>query len=673
MNTTGRRIGWDSVAWGAICAAAVLVPFAMLPGTAFPQTSILFVADAFAGVKTLLLALCVGVAGLGWAVHGVRNGLRLRTTSSVWAGVALLVWSAVSAIAGVDRGTAVAGEYARGLGLAGWALILSLGFLALQLADRMDRIRSAARAIVLGGVMVSLVGLAQISGLWRYGGDALWFGRAFGTIGNPNTYATYLLVPLGVSVGLVFAEERVKMRLVFWATSSIIAGGLLFSYTRAAWLAVAVIAVVIVLQGRIPKAHHADIVVLVAATLFLGALTFATLGTSGDTNVLERTASIANVQGGSIADRLSLWKGAAETVAARPLTGWGPDSFLHGFWRNHQQQTDDPRGVVELADDAHSFPIQAAATVGVPGASIQMVLFVLALIGAFRAARAAPSAERLVVGGLVAGSSAFLVASLASPESIAGWAILFLALALAQAPSARRSQAVLPEGGRGSVAIACVVGLLGLTSVAGATAAHVANHDYGMALAAAAPTRAVDAAASAHAINPFLRVYALQEAVSLRDAARLSSASAEADGLRATAGLRYRDLLERVPDEYLAYLGLSTVELERAFSAETTAEKASHARESERVARAGLARGERIPELWFRVALARMVLGDYPGAHEAVNGAIARAPSFADAYALMGDIYLQQGDESSAIDAYERAVALDPANDAAAKQLEALK
>ncbi len=76
------------------------------------------------------------------------------------------------------------------------------------MVDRASRIRSLARTLFFGGVVVSVYGVMQYTGLDPITWGNLPFERrmAFSTYGNPDLLGGYIIFPLVIRLGLALSE-----------------------------------------------------------------------------------------------------------------------------------------------------------------------------------------------------------------------------------------------------------------------------------------------------------------------------------------------------------------------------------------------------------------------------------------------------------------------------------
>ena len=102
---------------------------------------------------------------------------------------------------------------------------------------------------------------------------------------------------------------------------------------------------------------------VVLAALAAGALVYAA-GEGGGGTVWSRLSSVAgDGLGSGDVQRTALWREGLSAVADRPLTGYGPGAFVVAD-RLHGTAADKALHPWALASDAHSLPVELAATGG---------------------------------------------------------------------------------------------------------------------------------------------------------------------------------------------------------------------------------------------------------------------------------------------------------------------
>jgi hypothetical protein len=301
--------------------------------------------------------------------------------------VALPVAALLSVLAATDQILAA--------GLAGHLALLGLAWFAVAIAP--VSAGWLALGVVCSGCVEAALALAQFArqqplvpdslGLpWLPGSDLTLGGtpvvldpsgnrllRAFGTFPHPNILGGYLALALVLLPWVLGTRRRA------WAGVSVgllLAGGLLVSFSRAAWLAAAVglgVWWLTATRRRIPwrlVASGLAVLTLVLLVSPVGALVGVRLSPR-PANDLER---------GSIEQRLSLDRSALSLIKRHPTLGVGAGNFGEASLAEGLQAI--------FGEPAHSVPLLIVAETGVPGALAGLAL----AVGVLLVARRSPAA-----------------------------------------------------------------------------------------------------------------------------------------------------------------------------------------------------------------------------------------------------------------------------------------
>ena len=112
---------------------------------------------------------------------------------------------------------------------------------------------------------------------------------------------------------------------------------------------------------------------------------------------------------GSVATRFLKWESVAEAIADKPVLGTGPDTLKQAYLPHETAEILKIAGRTASADNAHSYPLQLAATLGVAGALLWLVAFLAPLVTSWRSALRAPTEARVLIAGLVGGIAGYFV------------------------------------------------------------------------------------------------------------------------------------------------------------------------------------------------------------------------------------------------------------------------
>jgi hypothetical protein len=168
------------------------------------------------------------------------------------------------------------------------------------------------------------------------------------------------------------------------------------------------------------------------AVLLIGSVVLVAAVTAGSatstTDLMARASSILVPTEGSFATRLEIWKTALRIVRERPLLGTGPDTFVFRFVKFQTVKYIQLQNRVAVADNAHSYPLQLAATVGIPGAATFLALFFgLCALSVRQISKETDIQLRVLTGGFAAGALAYLVHLLFAVSSVGSTALVWMA------------------------------------------------------------------------------------------------------------------------------------------------------------------------------------------------------------------------------------------------------
>lgn len=364
---------FDKVVWYCLHLLLVLVPLAMTNltflgiGNGLPLTY-----DQFDIAKVFVMRALTIVALGAWAWKLLMSGGRIRRTKVDWLIVAFLAWVVLTTVFSVHWPTAFFGKYRRFEGLISFANYAAIFFLTVQMVDRPSRIRSLARTLFIGGSLVAIYGLMQSVGIdpIKWGNLPFEAQRSFSTYGNPDLLGGYLMFPLPIALGLALSEENEIWRWVYWFGFSVLMVGVwITEVVRGAWIggmvAFAAIVVAVVLSGYRPK--WLDWGGLGVSLVNIAFLVVRSMSSRGVLNVAERVQSITQTSEGSAATRFEIWGAAVNAIKARPLVGWGADTFRLVFPRFKPLAYTKDAGYLSVADNVHDYPLQLASALGIFG------------------------------------------------------------------------------------------------------------------------------------------------------------------------------------------------------------------------------------------------------------------------------------------------------------------
>jgi O-antigen ligase len=310
MPQVDRRIALGVLQTGAIAVVLAAAPYKS------------FDLDRFFVPKELVLS----VTALVVTLLCVRQARRLSLARVDEMLALFLVLGVVSAL------------FATNWWLAGRAVALSLGgaacFWCARTLARAGYSRALVAALALSGIVGAATALLQAYGVHT---EFVSLNRApGGTFGNRNFMAHLCVITLPA---LLFAALRAPTRGAFmrWCGGlALVAGALILSRSRAAWLALLVGLFVLAIAGAIALRRNDGsikparlFVLLLAAVVGAGASLVIpnTLDWRSDSPYLDTAHSIVNYKGGSGHGRLVQYGNSLRMTLHHPLLGVGPGNW----------------------------------------------------------------------------------------------------------------------------------------------------------------------------------------------------------------------------------------------------------------------------------------------------------------------------------------------------------
>ena len=249
-------------------------------------------------------------------------------------------------------------------------------------------------AWVLGGALIALVGLIQ----WIFGENLITaegVGRVRGFYGSPNNLALYLGRVFPLVVAISAWGQSVRRRWLYLLASLLMAGALLLTYSRGAWI-VGVPASLLFLAALRSRRTLATVVGVLAVAAVIILLVVGT----------GRLTSLLDAGSGTTFFRVQLWRSSLGMIQDHPLLGVGLDNFLYAYRSSYVQ----PTAWAEFdLSHPHNFVFDFWLRLGLPG----LLTIIWLLLAFYREAWVSyrglqEGNVRLLVVGLMAGMVNFV-------------------------------------------------------------------------------------------------------------------------------------------------------------------------------------------------------------------------------------------------------------------------
>jgi O-antigen ligase len=421
--------------------------------------------DAYALPKLLLARIMVlallGIEVARWVLSG---RVSVRRSALDLPLLAFAGSAALSTLVAVNRTVAIFGTYTRYEGLLTIATYTLLFWLARQAITSRSEARALTRTLIASGCVVAVLAILQsviatATASGHVGETALSFAgiiRPTSTLGNANELGILLAMLLPVSLYEIVAARSWFGRLMGINAVAVLGTALVLTFSRSAWLAAAA-GIVVVFAFRARRRPRTLAMVGIGGVVSAIVVVAAVTGAPIIHAVVSRLASLASPAAGSAGTRLHIWSDTLRLIAARPVAGWGPDSFGLVFPRYASGNWTPGIPI----DESHAQVLQVAATQGILGVAAYLWLLV-ALFVAFRRGRGFDGAAAMF-GVVLAYELALQVNFSWLPAALPFWLLVAAATATwdaKEASAAPASVAVAVGLRRRMVAVlACALGV----------------------------------------------------------------------------------------------------------------------------------------------------------------------------------------------------------------------
>lgn len=274
-------------------------------------------------------------------------------------------------------------------------------FLATGLFEDRRNMYRFAQAYIAGLAIVIVYTLVRHAQFHFEHDPAHWVMSPF--FKDHTSYGATIALFLPFAVAEVFREETSRsMRGLAFCMTALLVTGLIFSYTRAAWLSlVGALGIFLVLRLRVPGW------VLAALMLTAGGVYWAneeqiTIALErnreeSSDNMGEHVKSISNISSdASNLERINRWNSAVRMWQERPVFGWGPGTYMFQY---APFQASEDRTIISTnfgsQGNAHSEYLGPLSEQGVIGMLLMVALVVVSVTVALRLyQRMPPGADR---------------------------------------------------------------------------------------------------------------------------------------------------------------------------------------------------------------------------------------------------------------------------------------
>jgi hypothetical protein len=214
--------------------------------------------------------------------------------------------------------------------------IYAIIFAGLFAQNTLARLKTMRAAYILSAVACALFGLAVYWHLLPGEDLFTWAGRVRSTFKDPNVFGPFLVLPT-----LFLIEDMVTRRIQLWKIAAVLIlfAGVLFSFSRGAWVncsvAVAVLLAMVFLTAPTPTARMRPIALAIVSAVGLALLLSALLSIESVRNMLMQRAQLTQYYDVGEGGRFELQEMAVGFVFDKPF-GLGPFEFARMFGGTQQ-------------------------------------------------------------------------------------------------------------------------------------------------------------------------------------------------------------------------------------------------------------------------------------------------------------------------------------------------
>ncbi len=405
-----------------ILLGAVL-PLLMAPTLLFhydatPKTLLLFV---------VLLAALSRINRIPAEIGALRSRAGGRALTIL--ALATVAWFGASAALSSRIALSVLGSGWREFGVATMAaLCFAAVLVTAHLCNRPDRMVLLLRASAVAGLAVSAYGIAQyfdldpfqsVQAYHALDGDSV-IVRPPGTFGHADYFGWWLAIDFFCALAASKTESR------FWQTLGLVSAALIglaavLTGTRSALLAIAAGSLALIPMTGFQLRPRSVLTAGIAAGLFALFL----FSPPGE-RVRSRIAWSGHEPAGGA--RPLLWRDALRMGVAKPITGFGPETFSSSFgpWESDELSRLYPDFHHE---SPHNVALDALTEAGVPGFLLVLGWAYLAFRVALRARRSQSKTAPLLAAGVLASAVAALFSAAVMPALLLTMLLLGMLIA----------------------------------------------------------------------------------------------------------------------------------------------------------------------------------------------------------------------------------------------------
>lgn len=403
--------------------------------------------------KVTLFRSLVLIVALAWLVKEADAGLNNeRRGFHGCRGVFILVLALggiylLATLTSLSPGLSLWGSYEWRQGTYTFLCYVTLFFVAACNLRSEAQVARLLTAVLCASLPVSLYGIVQRFGLDPLPWQGTAVGRVFSTMHHPNFLGAYLAMVIPLTVGRLLNSfpkpGRVGIYVVLLVSQIVC---LFFTFSRSSWLAFLMAGLVFAFLWTLRRGKTRRFLILMIALscllLILAGLAYLDPGGLFSYSPLEPVHSFLRGKSAAAQIRALAWEAAVRLIGARPLLGYGPESFDLAFAGVYPPRLAIYGGPPATGGRAHNEWLDLAVTIGVPGAALYLLVLAAVFRLGWKALDDAPPRRQAITITLLSAIAAYLAQNQLSFGTVTSFSLLWLFMAVIVALEKMQRQGV---------------------------------------------------------------------------------------------------------------------------------------------------------------------------------------------------------------------------------------
>ena len=232
-------------------------------------------------------------------------------------------------------------------------------------------------SVVLSGFLVSIYAILQFLGIdyYNWQEQAVYTGRAFSSLGQPNFLASFLLLVIPLSAYLIYINKKLITKIFFTFVLIINLLALIASSSRGGLLALllglGVLSVYLFFSKKLKWKKTIKISFLSLVIFLLIAS-----GVLVEKIIPGRISSLLDFNSGSVSARVDFYQAAVSAISKKPLFGYGLDNLYSAFLPYYKSSWGVHGDIGQVPDRAHNLILDILLNFGFVGLLFYLSLYI---------------------------------------------------------------------------------------------------------------------------------------------------------------------------------------------------------------------------------------------------------------------------------------------------------